>query len=87
MYVLNDAYDTRKSICEKLYGKYKIDDFMWTNQSHTALATSLFKQMSGFLQGQILDEFYPRALQWCSTEKQTDDLVNIDICKCYPHQY
>ena len=31
-----------------------------------------------------LDDNYPRALQWCSTEEQPIDLVNIDISKCYP---
>ena len=92
MYVLNDEYETGKSICDTLYAKYKIDDFVWTNQSYTALATSLFKQMCGFLPEsqynsktqQLLDEFYPRALQWCSSGKQPEDLVNIGICKCYP---
>lgn len=65
---------------------------MWSNQSYTALATSLFKHMCGYLPEsqynsttqQILDDYYPRALQWCSTEQQPDDLVNIDISKCYP---
>ena len=33
---------------------------------------------------EMLDDYYPRALQWCSTEEQPDNLVNIDISKCYP---
>ena len=92
MYELNDEYDTRKTLCETLYVKYKIDDFVWTNQSYTSLANSLFKQMCGILPEsqynvkarQMLDDFYPRALQWCSKEEQPDNLFNIHICKCYP---
>ena len=84
MYVLNNEYDTRKSICDKLYEKelekYKTNDFSWSNQSYTSLATSLFKQMCGYLPEsqydtktrQVLDDFYRRALQWCSTEEQPD---------------
>lgn len=30
------------------------------------------------------DDYYPRALQLCSTEEKPDNLVNIDISKCYP---
>ena len=26
----------------------------------------------------------PRALQWCSTQPQPQNLVSLDICKCYP---
>ena len=56
------------------------------------LVVSLFHQMCGYLPEstynlktrQILDEFYPRALQFCSTQDIPDDLVNIDICKWYP---
>lgn len=33
---------------------------------------------------QMLDDFYPRALQWCSFKQIPNKLVNIDICKCYP---
>ena len=33
----------------------------------------------------MLDEFYPRALQWCSTDDIPDDVINIDICKSYPN--
>ena len=32
---------------------------------------------------QVLDDFYPRALQWCSTSEQPDNLVSLDISKCY----
>ena len=82
MYVLNDEYETRKSICKSVYDKYLIDDFVWCNQSYTALATSLFKQICGFLPEsqyntkprEMLDDFYPRALQWRSTEVPPDDL-------------
>lgn len=91
MYVLNNDYDARKSICDTLFEKYKTHEFNWSNQSYTALATSLFKHMYGFLPEsqhntqtrELLDDFYPRALQWCSTEQQPDNLGNIDISKCY----
>ena len=33
---------------------------------------------------QVLDDFYSCALQWCSTSKQPDNLVSLDISKCYP---
>ena len=52
----------------------------------------MFKQLNGYIPEssyniktrEILDEFYPRALQWCSTDDIPDD-VNIDICKSYPN--
>ena len=92
MYLLNDNYDKRESICRRLFERYQTDDFVWSNQSFTKLATSLFHQISGKLQEstynihtrQILDDFSPRALQWCSPDKIPKDLTNIDICKCYP---
>lgn len=34
---------------------------------------------------QMLDDFYPRALQWFTTEDIPDDVVNIDIYKSYPN--
>ena len=46
MYLLNDEYDTRKVICDKLYDRYKTHEFKWTNQSYTSMATSLFKQIN-----------------------------------------
>ena len=33
---------------------------------------------------EVLDDFYPQALQWCSTEPAPDNLVSLDISKCYP---
>ena len=32
---------------------------------------------------QMLDDFYPRALQWCTTDDIPEVVVNIDICKSY----
>ena len=32
---------------------------------------------------EVLDDFYPRALQWCSTDPATDNLLSLDISKCY----
>ena len=71
MYVLNNEYENRKSICERLYKTYKSYDFIWCNQSYTSLASSLFKHMRGYLPEsqydtktwEVLDDFYPRALQ------------------------
>ena len=92
MYVVNNEYDTRKQICEQLYEMYKSHDFIWCNQSYTLLASLLFKHMQGYLPEskynnktrEITDDFYPRALQWCSTESSPDNLVLFDISKCYP---
>ena len=92
MFLLNNEYDTRKRICDSLYERFKTHDFLWSNQSYTSLTSSLFKQMCGFLPEseynvhtrQMLDDFYPRALQWCSTKEIPGRVVNIDICKCYP---
>ena len=36
MYVLNNEYDARKSICDTLYERYKIQDFISSNQSYTS---------------------------------------------------
>ena len=33
---------------------------------------------------EVLDDLYPRALQWCSTDPVPDNLVSLDISKCYP---
>ena len=33
---------------------------------------------------QVLDDFYSKALQWCSADDQPDNLVSLDISKCYP---
>ena len=92
MYLLNEEYDTRKTICDKLFNIYKTHDFKWTNQSYTSIATSLFKQLNGYIPEssynvntrQMLDEYYPRALQWCTTDDIPEDVISIDIAKCYP---
>ena len=34
---------------------------------------------------QMLDHYYPKALQWCSSEEISDDAVNIGICMSYPN--
>ena len=92
MYLLNEEYNTRKTICDKLFNTFKIHDFHWSNQSFTNISTSLFKQLNGFIPEssynvntrQMLDDFYPRALQWCTTDDIPEDVVSIDIAKCYP---
>ena len=71
---------------------YKSHDFIWCNQSYTSLASSIFKHIRGYLPEsqynnktrEIIDDNYPRALQWCSTDPQPENLVSLDICKCYP---
>ena len=93
MFLLNDEYDIRKSICDHLLSLYKTHDFKWVNQTYTSLASALFKQICGYLPQstynvcarEMLDDYYPRALQWCTTEDIPDDVVNIDISKSYPN--
>ena len=33
---------------------------------------------------EVLDDFYARALQWCSTDPSPDNVVSLDISKFYP---
>lgn len=92
MYVENNDYETRKSICDQLKKTYNVHDFQWANQGYTSLANSLFKIMNGYIPEssynnktrEILDRFYPRALQWCSLGDIPKGLVNIDLCKQFP---
>ena len=49
MYLLNDEYDTRKQICDRLFNMYKTHDFKWTNQSYTSIAMSLFAKQCGYI--------------------------------------
>ena len=92
MYILNNDFDIRKEICRKLFKMYKTHDFIWCNQSYTALASSMFKHMRGYLPEsqydtktrEVLDDFYPRALQWCTDEEVPEFVTSLDICKCYP---
>ena len=93
MFLLNNEYDERKSLCDKLFNIYKTHDFVWSNQSFTSISSALFRQMCGYLPEstynintrEMLDDFYPRALQWCSTKDIPDDVVSIDISKSYPN--
>ena len=93
MYLLNEEYDTRKTICDKLFNTFKTQDFKWTNQSYTSIATCLFKQLNGYIPEssynvktrQMLDDYYPRALQWCTTNDIPNNVINIDISKSYPN--
>ena len=53
----------------------------------------MFKQLRGFLPEsaynetakRMLNDFYPRALQWCSTVDIPHNVVNVDICKSHPN--
>lgn len=92
MFILKDQYETRKLICDSLFDKFKTADFVCSNQSFTNMAVNLFKQMCGYLPEsnfdvktqQVFDDFYPKALQWCRTGDQPDNLVSLNISKCYP---
>ena len=92
MYILNNDYDIRKEISRKLFKMYKTHDFIWCNQSYTALESTMFKHMRGYLPEsqydtktrEVLDDFYPRALQCCTSEESPEFVTSLDICKCYP---
>ena len=92
MYVENNEYETRKQICKQIQQTHNIHDFQWANQSWTSLTNSLFKTMVGYIPErsynnktrEILDRYYPIALQWCSFDDKPEGLVNIDICKQFP---
>ena len=97
MILLNNDYDTRKSVCDTLYNIYKSDDFVWSNQSFTSLSISLFKQLCGQVDESayntqarnIIDSYYPKALQWINrnyeiTDEDIPKITSIDISKCYP---
>ena len=92
MYVENNDYEIRKSICDQLKKTYNVYDFQWANQGFTNVTNSLFKMMNGYLPEssynnktrEMLDRFYPRALQWCSFGDIPKGLVNIDISKQFP---
>ena len=92
MYLLNDNYDKREAVCRKLFEMFHTDDFVWCNQSFTRMAVSIFQQISGRLQEssynvrtrRTLDDYSPRALQWCLPDAFPEKMSNFDICKCYP---
>ena len=97
MILLNNDYDTRKTVCKSLYNIYKSDDFVWCNQSFTSLSISLFEQLCGHVDEsayntqarEIIDSYYPKALQWVNTNYEIGDedihkITSIDISKCYP---
>ena len=92
MYLLNDNYDKREAVCRKMFEMFHTDDFVWCNQSLTRMAVSIFQQISGRLQEssynvrtrRLLDDYSPRALQWCLPVTFPEKMSNFDICKCYP---
>ena len=92
MYVENNEYEIRKQICEQIQKTHNIHDFNWANQSWTSLTNSSFKTMVGYIPEssynnktrEILDRYYPIALQWCSFDDKPEGSVNIDICKQFP---
>lgn len=90
--IIDNDYEIRKSICDKMRDTYNVHDFLWANQSWTSLPNSLFKMMTGYIPEssynnktrEMLDRHYPKAIQWCSFEDQPENLVNIDIYKQFP---
>ena len=96
MVVLNDDYDTRKMICQKLFDIYNTEDFKWKNQTITKLSSSLFKIPNGYLPEssynsrvrEVLDKFEPRALYFCDAEyfeEEEQPYKYFDICKSCPN--
>ena len=81
MFVLNDDYDLRREICEKLFEIYRVEDFKWRNQLVRTLASSLFKIQNRYLPEssynsrtrEILDKFEPFALYYCDEMYFEDD--------------
>lgn len=67
MFLMNNDYDTRKVICDKLQEIYKTHDFDWCHQSLTAMASALFRQQVGYLPvssynlrtRKMLNDYYP----------------------------
>ena len=48
--VMNDEYVLcERSICDKLYDRHKMYDFLWTNQSYPSISNALLKQLNVFL--------------------------------------
>lgn len=43
MVVVNNDYDLRKTVCEKLYKVYPTDNFKFCNQSLTSIAVKLYE--------------------------------------------
>ena len=97
MFVLNDDYEKRKAIGDKLFEIYHVEDFNWKNQSVTSLASLLFKIQNGYLPEssynsrvrEILDKFEPRALYFCDgeyfDEEEDQSCKDFGICKSYPN--
>ena len=97
MFVLNDDYDNRKRICDKLFDAYRVEDFKCKNQTITKLASSLFKRQNGYLPESSYnskvrdksDKFEPRALYYCDPKYLKEDhqpqYKYFDIRKSYPN--
>lgn len=99
MIVSNNDYKLRKSICEKMYNKFPIDQFQWRNQTLTKLATLLFETMIGEVPKSeyneqtvnMIDLFPTVALKdfFINDEKPMSDteynnFQSFDIAKAYP---
>lgn len=67
IYVLNNDYQITKSICDQMFDKYKTSDFVWSNQTYTSIAASIYKQLCGYLPEsqyetktiRVINDFYP----------------------------
>ena len=94
MSFLNDEYELTKKIYGKRFDVYtSSNDFLWSNQSFTIQAKSLFKQINGFFFPEssyneqtmkMLDVYYPRALQWFTIEQSPhEEIEEITIDKIF----
>ena len=70
MIAVNNEYDRKKAMCDKVFDRFKTHQFVWRNQTFTALVLDLFQPQYGYLPESsynnsvrnMLDEFYPRPL-------------------------
>lgn len=81
---MNDEYVLcERSICDKLYDRHKMYDFLWTNQSYPSISNALLKQLNVFLR--LLNKCWMTFIQWCSTDDIPYNLVIVDISNSYPN--
>lgn len=92
MVIENNDFELRKAICAKAFDIYKADEFSFTNQSITQIASSLFKYTIGKLQKSsysqtmlnVIDEFSPKPICKGYLERFSDEnSCGFDIYKDY----
>ena len=92
MFVANNDYHERKSICEQIYKLYPNDLFKFKNQGFTTIATQLFNCMFGYIPVseynervlQMIDSCTPTAMQDSFKLDDMADYDTFDIAKAYP---